>query len=969
MRFVLLSLTITSICALTFVQADTAPSVVIAEKNDLSILTPSLSERKTLKLRLSNQLEVLCVSDPQAEESAAAVSVEIGSWHDPKEFPGMAHFLEHMLFMGTQTFPDETAFSKYISDHGGMTNAYTSLDRTVYMFSCNHDGFFEGLHLFSHFFIDPLFKESEVGRELHAVDQEHMKNIESDARRQWMIFKETGNPNHPNKAFATGNAQTLGHIPREALLDFYNKHYSANLMHLVVYSALPLDTLKTLVLEHFSAVENKKISSDIPYDHLYSQSQQGHMIYIKPVKDIKVLSLDWELPQDISEDRSSFSLETIAQALESGGKNSLLEQLKKEGLVESIKAGPASISTHHRFFSIEIMLTKEGVAKVNNVIERVFQTLHLLQSRSVPAYVFKELETMSLIHYKYQSREKAFDFVTSAAAQLLDEPLATYPKMTMIPTSYQPKKIQHIVESLTPASCMFSLMASPDLTGVLPEKKEMWNGGEYAIKPISPSLLDKWTKASPHPDIGLISPNPYIPSDLAIHPTTAQEQPIAPKLIASTEFGKHYIWEDHLYKTPEINYLLGIKSPLLSSKTEHIVLTDLLIKTFYQKASPLLYLASSGGLSCSLEQKNLILNVNIQGYSEKAPEFLKDILITLKTLGCTRKEFDLYKDSLLSYYENQKKAQPYQQAGELLGNILYNDSPLSAEKAALLKQLRYEDFTHFLGKFFGQCYVQGLYCGNIDSAEQDKLQAHITACLHGKPYPVSNHHRKEILVLTEAMGPCKVKEKIDVLGHSTVLAIQQGGFTYEKKAAQLVLNTVLSENFFNTLRTQQQTGYITGSSPREVQRQLMQFFLVQSSTHQPEDLLGRYELFLEGYVKDFSAKLTKERFEEIRKNCIETVAKMPPNLEEMTALLYDLAFERLGDFEYHQNLIKALQQLTYEELKKECIGFLSRKNSNRLAILVEGDLPDKQFIYKKTTPQALKKLGMYVTSDHAKTSD
>lgn len=940
-------------------EAAQSPSYeIIADKNDLPLLTPSLQERKTLKMRLANGLEVYLVSDPQAEESAAAVSVNVGSWNDPKEFPGMAHFLEHMLFMGTQAYPDEKAFSQFISDHGGMTNAYTSLDRTVYMFSCNHDGFLDGTDQFAHFFIDPLFKESEVGRELHAVDQEHQKNIESDARRQWMIFKETGNPSHPNAAFATGNAETLGHIPRQALVSFYETYYSADLMHLVVYSALPIEQLKAAVVDKFSLVASRKTPSSIPYATLSSKNQQGHMLYVKPVKDIKILSLDWELPQDLSQDHTSFSCETIAQALESGGKNTLLEELKQEGLAESLDAHPATFSPEHRFFSINITLTKEGVSKVNNVIERTFQALHLLQNRSIPPYVYHELETMSLIHYKYQSRDKAFDFVTATASQLLDEPLATYPKTTMVPTSYDPKKIQKILSLLTPQTCLYSLMASPELTGVAPEKKERWNGGEYSLKPISTSTLEKWSAAGTHPGIALAEPNPYIPKDLSL--AAAPKEPAkAPRILFSTDYGKHYLWQDGIYHTPEIAYLIGIKSPFLDGSPKSSALLDLMMKTFYQKSTPLLSQAGAAGLTCSLEQKNLKLLVQIKGYSEKAPEFFKNILVTLKKLECSKKDFALYKDSLLSYYQNQNKAQPYQQAGEVLSNILYNDSPLFNEKAFALKSITYEDFTHFLNKFFSQCYLQGLYSGNIDAATEKKLEATLASSLFSKPYPVKNHHQKEVLLLSENLGPCKVRQKIHSLGNATLLAIQQGSFTYEKKAIQLVLNAVLSESFFNTLRSQQQTGYITASWPREVERQLMQFFLVQSSTHQPEDLLGRYEVFLEGYVKDFGMKLSKERFEEIRKNCIDTALQTPPNLEEKAAVLFDLAFERRGDFDYHQQLVEALQKLSYEDVKKECLSFLSRKNANRLAVCLEGDLPDQQFIYKKVTPQSLKELGKY----------
>ena len=125
----------------------------------------------------------------------------------------MAHFLEHMLFMGTAAYPNEFEYMQFINDHGGSVNAFTASDRTVYMFSVNNDAFDESLDRFSHFFIDPLLSPNCIERELHAVDQEHSKNIEHDGWRQYMIMKESGNPNHPYSSFSTGNAQTLSGIP------------------------------------------------------------------------------------------------------------------------------------------------------------------------------------------------------------------------------------------------------------------------------------------------------------------------------------------------------------------------------------------------------------------------------------------------------------------------------------------------------------------------------------------------------------------------------------------------------------------------------------------------------------------------------------------------------------------------------------------------------------------------------------
>ena len=175
------------------------------------------------KQPLSNEngLQVYLISDPGIDQSAASMSVEAGSWQDSEEYPGTAHFLEHMLFMGNAAYPDESEYMQYIQDNGGLVNAFTASDRTVYMFSINNDAYEGALDRFSHFFIDPLFNPSCIQRELQAVDQENSKNIENDNWREYMVFKETGNPKHPNRKFSTGNAKTLSGIPQEALKNWY----------------------------------------------------------------------------------------------------------------------------------------------------------------------------------------------------------------------------------------------------------------------------------------------------------------------------------------------------------------------------------------------------------------------------------------------------------------------------------------------------------------------------------------------------------------------------------------------------------------------------------------------------------------------------------------------------------------------------------------------------------------------------
>jgi len=89
-------------------------------------------------------MKALLISDPEADKSAASLDVAVGcalDRKDPIELYGTAHFLEHMLFQGTEKYPDKKEYSEYIKNEGGMNNAYTSLTNTNYHFDCSTKGF------------------------------------------------------------------------------------------------------------------------------------------------------------------------------------------------------------------------------------------------------------------------------------------------------------------------------------------------------------------------------------------------------------------------------------------------------------------------------------------------------------------------------------------------------------------------------------------------------------------------------------------------------------------------------------------------------------------------------------------------------------------------------------------------------------------------------------------------------------
>jgi hypothetical protein len=90
-------------------------------------------ERNYKYLILANDLKILLISDSTSTRSAAAIDVHVGSFSDPKQVPGIAHFCEHMSFLGTKKFPKEDEFGFFLSSHGGSSNAYTAAEDTVYV--------------------------------------------------------------------------------------------------------------------------------------------------------------------------------------------------------------------------------------------------------------------------------------------------------------------------------------------------------------------------------------------------------------------------------------------------------------------------------------------------------------------------------------------------------------------------------------------------------------------------------------------------------------------------------------------------------------------------------------------------------------------------------------------------------------------------------------------------------------------
>lgn len=958
-----------------FLGAEDLPKYeIIVDKCGLAIETPALAKREVRKLRLENGLEVLLISDPETHESGAALAVGVGSWDDPEDRPGMAHFVEHLLFLGTEKYPEEEGYTRYLDEHGGSRNAFTMTDRTVYIFSANNDGFLGALDQFGQFFISPLFTPSGVDRECKAIHQEYCKDLPLDPWRMLYVKKELANKKHPFHGFCIGNIDTLAKISQDELKAWYTAHYSANLMHLAIYSSLDISTLEKEVVSLFSAVKNQQKMPSKSSESLLNCDNKPKLCVISPVQELQLLELSWEIPRFYGQDREIHADKLLSHVLGHEGSTSLLAQLKRENLANTLAVGNSRAGHDQCLLSLSIELTAKGIQEYEKIIERCFGAIATLQKSGIPRYIFDEVCQVEELSYRFQSRQEVFDLVSDYAMRMIDEPLDTYPRQTLIPSLYAPEKVQELISFLTPKTCQYTLVAPPHLTKIQPTVKEKWLGVDYTLVPISSDKMERWQQACLHMAMSIPRPNPFLPLNLSIKGHFSDSKTIIPKptLISDEPLGKIYAAEDAEFLVPEVSWTFSFKTPQISDAQPIThCLADLYCHTVNEVLKTSSYEALMGGLSFSLKPKNGSLELKIMGYSDKAADLLKAVVWAMKTACPTKEQFILYNELIARDYANALNVNPLKEGNELLLSILFKEYSGLSQKSSALKNASYERICSFCQNVLRECYVEGTLYGNITVEESKCAWEMIKQTISSSPYPRALHPKIELGSLPAQGCPSYLVLKSKNPSNALILTADCGNFSFKRRAAQEILTKGLEEPFFSELRTRQQTAYVVTNWSQETERHLYSFFAIQSSSHATRDLLARFELFIESSLQQLTDKvMPKERFESIRAALIYQLQHPAENLHKMGGLLHTIAFQYDGDFDWMEKRIKAYQELSYEEFVQCAKEFLGKDNTRRLAICVDGALPQKSNISYRdiTTRDKLRGDICYEGRERAQTS-
>jgi len=264
---------------------------------------------------------------------AAQIWVKVGSKYEDDKVAGITHFIEHLIFKGTEKLKGNT-FATRIESLGGTVNAFTSYDNTVYHIIIPKKAFEEGLELLIESVEHPAFPADEIEKERKVILEE-IKMGEDDPQRK--LFNElfsVSYQGHPYGRPVIGFNETVKSITRDGILDYYKSHYTPDNMTVVIVGDFDEKITKEIIGKTLGERKGKVSMGLLPKRTGAKNKDDSIRVIERDVRE-NYLALSYTIPQLSHKDIPA--IEVLGTILGDGESSRLVESLKrKKGIVTNV---------------------------------------------------------------------------------------------------------------------------------------------------------------------------------------------------------------------------------------------------------------------------------------------------------------------------------------------------------------------------------------------------------------------------------------------------------------------------------------------------------------------------------------------------------------------------------------------------------------------------------------------------------
>lgn len=881
-------------------------------------------------LKLSNGLDVIIISDMNNDTSVASMVVNVGYLHD-KTY-GTAHFVEHMLFMGNEKYPQENHYQQRLNSHGGSSNAYTTSDHTCYYFSVLSSYFEEILDIFGHFFVNPLFNKESVDREMNAVDSEHKKNKFSEAWRYGDVLCDIAKRGHPFTNFSTGSLKTLK-TPGiyEIMIEFYKKYYSAHNMKLCVLTNKPLDAIENMVKSIFSFIPTNKQKYDRINEFPFTS---GRLLNIVPnAKEYKMI-ITWQLVRDTLNYKYK-PLSYLTHILSNESKNSFFDILKKSNILVDINVELIEEFYDIVLYGVIFYFTKKSFKLRYEVIDAFFHYLNNIKQYGIMKEIYDEKNKINKLNFDYNDKPDFIRYVIDISNNMIKYPIEYCLAIDTINNPFDDifRELVYdlLDDNMTKQKAIISMFSKQFASKTT--KKSKWLHVHYDdvvfVNNQRNFIIEKIGNST------FLKQNEFIPKQITIYPQDKKTNTSAPEQITQNLYFKFdntkpLIYIGIVYKTDQFHI-----------SCDNYVITSLFVTILTKYLDSELFNARliNNDVNISLRDNKLILT--IVGYNTTI-ELLLNIIchhMIKPKWSMLKKYYKIAKHSYLMGLRNYIYSQPFIHS---LDNLYQAISPRMYPyntQLECLKMIKYPMLKQQLKQIITNLEISGFIIGNVN---YDILKS-ITNIINTTEYSLSTYaiNSSPNNITIKNLNQNDINNGIVV---SFVIEQIKKNNTkdWDKILCLLLLvHEYVNEAFFDSLRTNQQLGYIVRSTIGKYgpsSNSLYTYnFIVQSPVLNGKGLEKRIMEFVEQF------ELKEKLFDEYVQSCKMTIMKKSNTVYEEFFYYFDEVKSETYIFDIKQILANTLDNLKFQHLsdfynkyflsnQRKCIVSMSQSEINKMAL-------------------------------------
>jgi len=278
---------------------------------------------------LSNGLRIVTEAMPEARSVTLGAWVRVGGRDEPDELSGASHFLEHLLFKGTDA-RSARQISEAIDAVGGEMNAFTAREHTAFYARLPHERMALGVEVLADVLTAPSLRPAEVEAERQVIVEEILMNLDAPEDRVHTALSRALFGDHPLGREVLGEMPTVEAITREDIAAFFGRWYRPATMVITAAGRLDHDEVVSAVAAGFDAAAG----GEVP-ERVAPGEPTGTVIVEHDDTEQAHLSLGWRSLANLDDDR--WALSVANQVLGGGMSSRLFQEVREErGLAYSV---------------------------------------------------------------------------------------------------------------------------------------------------------------------------------------------------------------------------------------------------------------------------------------------------------------------------------------------------------------------------------------------------------------------------------------------------------------------------------------------------------------------------------------------------------------------------------------------------------------------------------------------------------